>query len=191
MKKFEFDQVTTRGGDRGESSLADGERRRKDDLLFHTLGTIDELSSQIGVARAHLAQSSGPRTSELRHRGDELQHIQVKLQTLAGMVAVPRMSKLFEKSTKIDASDIEKLERLENALMKKTEVPQMFVQPGETIVSAHLHVARTVCRRAERWVVRCIREQGHSHLVPAQQYLNRLSDYLFIMAVWYEQRGKE
>ncbi|MDY7026911.1 MAG: cob(I)yrinic acid a,c-diamide adenosyltransferase [Spirochaetota bacterium] len=191
MKQFEFNQVTTRGGDRGESSLADGERRRKDDLFFHTLGTIDELNSQIGVVRAHLEQESEALRNRFRRSGGDLVRIQKNLQVIGGMAAVPRWSRLFSTAAKIDPAEIEELEKQERALMKHTSVPQQFIQPGETVLSAFLHVARTVCRRSERWVVNCIRERGLDHLITAQQYLNRLADYLFIMALWYEQNREE
>jgi len=191
MGQFEFEQVTTRGGDRGESSLADGERRRKDDLFFHTLGSIDELSSYLGVVRSHLHREPKAIQSTLRRSGIDISDIQEKLQLIGGMAAVPRWSKLFEKSKKISSAEVERLEKQERALMKQTAVPQRFVQPGETVLSAHIHVARTVCRRSERWVVQCIRERGLDHLIPAQQYLNRLADFLFVLALWYEQNREE
>jgi cob(I)alamin adenosyltransferase len=98
---------------------------------------------------------------------------------------------VYGTAVKIDPAEIEELEKQERALMKHTSVPQQFIQPGETVLSAFLHVARTVCRRSERWVVNCIRERGLDHLITAQQYLNRLADYLFIMALWYEQNREE
>lgn len=187
MKKFEFHQVTTRGGDRGETSLADGERRRKDDLLFNTLGSIDELNSQLGLVRAHLRLEPEAVQSEFSRTGGDLLAIQTNLQVIGGMTAVPRRSKLFDTMQRTGPAEIEELEKQEMALMQHTAIPQRFVQPGETVLSANIHVARTVCRRSERFLVSCIRERGLDHLVSGQQYLNRLADYLFIMALWYEQ----
>ncbi|MFO7849936.1 MAG: cob(I)yrinic acid a,c-diamide adenosyltransferase [Spirochaetia bacterium] len=178
MERLEFTQVTTRGGDTGESSLADGERRRKDDLLFETLGTLDELVSYLGVVRAGI----DGKTAEV------ILAVQRSLQIISGMAAVPKRSKLFPDSKKIDDSDIEKLEREEALILKETKISGKFVSPGDTELSAHIHVARTICRRAERRIVTCIREQGHSHLIPAQRYINRLADYLFVLAVREEQR---
>ena len=178
MKRFDFSQVTTRGGDRGESSLANGERRRKDDLIFHTLGTIDELSAQLGVARSML--DTDPAKGIL--------FAQERLQVIGGLLAVPKRAEQFQRIRKIEQRDIVDLEKKEHRLMQHTKVPDKFVIPGDSAAAAHLHVARAVCRRSERWVVNCIRERGLDHLIPAQQFLNRLADYLFILALWIEQR---
>ena len=178
MKHFEFSHVTTRGGDRGESSLANGERRRKDDLIFHTLGTIDELGSQLGVVRSLL--DSTPAKGIL--------FAQERLQIIGGLLAVPKRSEQFERIRKIELRDIEELEKKEARMMQHTTVPDKFVIPGDSQVAAHIHVARAVCRRSERWMVSCIRERGMDQLIPAQQFLNRLADYLFILALWIEQK---
>jgi cob(I)alamin adenosyltransferase len=177
MAEYEFSQITTRGGDTGESSLADGERRRKDDLYFETLGALDELVSYLGVVRSGMD----------RKNADVLSEIQKTLQNIAGMVAVPRRSELFEAAPKIGKEEVKKLEKEEERLMKKTTIPSEFIRPGKTSLSSHIHVARTICRRTERRIVTCIRERGLSHLIPAQNYLNRLADYLFILAVWKEK----
>lgn len=174
MAKREFAQVTTRGGDTGESSLADGERRRKDDLYFETLGVLDELTSYLGVVRADMKGKAA----------ETLLEIQKELQIIAGMVAIPKRSELFASAPKVDDSHIEKLEKEEARLLGKTSIPPEFIRPGATRLSAHIHVARTICRRAERVVVTCIRDRGLAHLIPAQRYLNRLADYLFILAVF-------
>ena len=108
MAKIEFEQVTTRGGDRGESSLADGERRPKDDLFFHTLGTIDELNSHLGLIKALVKDA---------HRDErDLILIQENVQKIAGMIAVPRRSPLFEKLQGIEDSDIAHLEKMEQEM---------------------------------------------------------------------------
>ncbi len=177
MKQFEFSQVTTRGGDKGESSLANGERRRKDDLVFHVLGTVDELNSSLGVVRASLDKEPA--------RG--IYSAQERLQIIGGMLAVPKSSDQYERIRKIEQKDIEDLEKREHRIMKHTKVPECFVVPGESLQAAHIHVARAVCRRAERWMVSCIRERGLNQLIPAQQYLNRLADYLFILALQVEE----
>ncbi len=178
MVEYEFSQITTRGGDTGESSLADGERRRKDDLYFETLGALDELVSYLGLVRSGMD----------RKNAEILAEIQKTLQIVSGMVAVPKRSKLFEAAPKIGKEEVEKLEREEARLMKKTQIPSEFIRPGETSLSSHIHVARTICRRAERRVVTCIRDRGLSQLIPAQNYMNRLADYLFILAVWKEKQ---
>ncbi len=178
MKQFEFSQVTTRGGDKGESSLADGERRRKDDLIFHALGTIDELSSFLGVVRASVDKEPA----------QGILSAQERLQIIGGMLAVPKRSDQYQRIRKIEKKDIEDLEKMEHRLMKHTKVPEKFVLPGGSLIASHIHVARAVCRRAERWIVACIRERGLNQLIPAQQYLNRLADFLFILALQTEQK---
>ncbi len=188
MGRIQFEQVTTRGGDRGESSLADGERRRKDDLFFHTLGTIDELSSQLGFVRALMKNEPRDMGDLLLQKERGITLIQENLQKIAGMIAVPRRSPLFEKLRGIENSDIVGLEKMEQRLMEGTEIPVGFIQPGDSTVSASLHVARAVCRRTERWVVSCIRDRGLDYLASSQQYLNRLGDFLFVCALRYDQR---
>jgi len=190
MAKIEFEQITTRGGDRGESSLADGERRRKDDMLFHTLGTIDELNSHLGVVKAGVRAEGQDANRSFQRLAGDLTGIQESLQKIAAQVAIPRRSALFEKAPKISDDDIDDLEKREQRLMKHTDIPQVFVHPGDSVVSASIHVARTVCRRSERWVVACIRERGFEYLIPGQKYLNRLADFLFVCALWYDQNLK-
>ncbi|MDZ7792848.1 MAG: cob(I)yrinic acid a,c-diamide adenosyltransferase [Spirochaetia bacterium] len=181
MKQYEFSQVTTRGGDGGETSLANGERLRKDDLLFHTLGSIDELNSQLGVVRGSLEKK----------QAQDIITVQERLQVIGGMLAVPKRSEQYEKIRKIDGKDIEELEKREYRLMQHCKVPDKFVLPGDSLKAAHTHVARAVCRRVERWMVGCIRERGLNQLIPAQQYLNRLADYLFILGLWLEQNDED
>ena len=177
MDEVEFSRVTTRGGDHGESSLSDGERRRKDDLLFHTLGSLDELISHLGVVRALCSSQEGV----------DIDVVQRRLQILSGLVAVPRRGRVPDKAQRIEEKDLEELERWERLLMDRTSIPNRFIQPGDSLISANIHVARAVCRRAERWLVGCIRDKGMDHLIPGQRYLNRLSDYLFVLALWWDQ----
>ncbi|HDQ13762.1 MAG TPA: cob(I)yrinic acid a,c-diamide adenosyltransferase [Sediminispirochaeta sp.] len=185
MKKFEFSQVTTRGGDRGESSLVGGDRRRKDDLYFQCLGDLDELISQIGLLRAHLRLEAKEKQRRFQHLGQELREIQLMLQKIAGLVASPRTGD--RSASPIGEEEVHELEKWEHRLIEETNVPHEFIQPGDHVVSALAHVARSVCRRAERSVVSCIRERGRERLIGSQQYLNRLGDYLFICALWYDQ----
>lgn len=177
---IEFEKVTTRGGDRGESSLYNGERRRKDDLLFHALGDLDELTSHLGVVKALCGDGvvSG-----------FLSWVQEKLIILGAQIATPPRDPLYSKISALTKIDIETLEQEEKKLLKKTVIGDKFILPGDTVLSSHTDVARTVCRRAERWLVTCIRDAGLGHLPPGQNFLNRLSDYLFILARSFEQKG--
>ncbi len=175
---IEFERITTRGGDRGESSLFNGERRPKSDLLFAALGDLDELSSAIGVARA--AARNGNRKRELY----EMQQVLFKI---GAQVATPEHDPVYKRLKLIEPSDLELLEEREQVLMRSVTLPNQFITPGDTLPGAHCDLARAVCRRAERTLVMCIRTHGLTQLAPAQNYLNRLSDYLFVLARYFEQ----
>lgn len=173
---IEFEMVTTRGGDRGESGLGDGSRRRKDDLQFELLGTLDELSANLGVVRAHLVAAGGTETA------GRIEAVQRNLLTISGIAAFTPGSAPPEFHLKLPEGELEELEQWEHTVLEKTPLEPRFVVPGDTVLSAHIHVARTVCRRAERRMVGVIRERGHTDLIPAQRYINRLSDLLFVLA---------
>jgi cob(I)alamin adenosyltransferase len=175
---LEFEQVTTRGGDYGESSLYDGSRLRKDDVLFAAMGDIDELSSHLGLLKASLSRKNRRRRAIV----DEIQSAQETLIRIGSMVATPKASELYASIAVLERRDIERIETIEHALLSHTEVPDRFVLPGESAEAAFADVARAVCRRAERSLIACIRDRELGHLAICQNYLNRLSDYLFILA---------
>ena len=176
---IEFDKVTTRGGDRGETSLYNGKRLRKDDLLIETLGDNDELGSFLGVAKA---------VSRDRKLKKILSDIQEDLVRIGAMIATPPGDPLNETFSPLLPRDTERLEKIEKAYLRRAEIPEAFILPGETPTSAHLDVARSVCRRVERKVVACIRERNLGQLIPCQHYLNRLSDLLFILARYLSEQ---
>jgi cob(I)alamin adenosyltransferase len=176
----EFELVTTRGGDHGESGYYSGERRRKDDLLFEALGDIDELNSVVGVARARLHA----RRSEVFG----LTEIQRQLLRLSSMVATTPGHELYDTFEHIVEEDVEALERVQRNLMKQTRIEPVFILPGESEESATIDVARSVCRRAERRLVAVIRERGRFDLHACQNFLNRLSDYLFVLGRHIDQK---
>lgn len=178
---LEFDQITTRGGDLGESSLYNGERRAKDEAIFESLGDIDELSSHLGLVK------HGVRSAGFSLEADTLEGIQKRLILLGGEIATPRSAPLFHKIEHLSAEDIEWLEAAEYLLLKETEIPPLFVLPGKTELGARTDIARSVCRRAERSLVRCIRREGMIHLARGQNFINRLSDYLFVLGRRIEQ----
>jgi cob(I)alamin adenosyltransferase len=173
MGRIEFEQVTTRGGDRGMSHLADGEPRRKDDPLFEALGDLDELSSWLGVVRASV------REGRLRR---EMARIQEDLLTVGAQVSTPRLSQQYGRLRLLEQEDLLRLESWEKKLLARTEIAPRFILHGDHPVAAWVDVARTVCRRAERRVVALIRDAGMIHLALCQNYINRLSDYLFVLA---------
>lgn len=170
---IEFERVTTRGGDTGDSSLYSGERRGKDDRIFAALGDVDELQSALGVARAHISDDVSARF---------FYDIQKVLVRLGAQVATSPSSELYATFREIGEEDIEGLESQMRSLMDRTEIPDAFVMAGSSPASAFVDMARSVARRAERSVVAIIRSGYMTHLYAAQRYLNRLSDYLFVAA---------
>jgi cob(I)alamin adenosyltransferase len=185
-RKLEFDHVTTRGGDGGESSLFDGERRSKSDVAFETLGDLDELTSWLGVVRArHRTAWSGP----LRDLDAELSDVQIILSRIAALVACRPGSEPYGRLVQVDDETVEALELREARLLTVTRIEPRFIIPGDDEAASELDFARSVCRRCERRLVGVIRDaaQPRPDLHAAQHYLNRLSDFLFVAARTAEQ----
>lgn len=174
----EFDKVTTKGGDKGESSLYDGRRERKDDIIFEALGTLDTLNSYLGLVRALLG-------------GDEqkamLVNVQETLLRIGSELATAPEADVYARLRHLEPSDVERLETAEKALLDETEIENRFILPGTTVVSAHIDVARTICRETERRIVACMNTHNLAHLRIPQNYINRLADLLFILARYCEQ----
>ncbi|MEI6082760.1 MAG: cob(I)yrinic acid a,c-diamide adenosyltransferase [Verrucomicrobiota bacterium] len=159
-------KIYTRTGDAGDTGLVDGERVSKDSPRLWAYGTVDELNSVIGVARA----------GKLDKKTDAiLAGIQNDLFDLgAELAGAPGM---------VRQSQIDALEKLMDACNAKLGPLREFILPGGTPAAAQLHVARTVCRRAERF---CVRLKPDGLAVP---YLNRLSDALFVLARWVNYKA--
>jgi cob(I)alamin adenosyltransferase len=174
-KEYTFDMVTTKGGDNGKSSLLDGQRLYKDDDYFQVVGDLDELSSFLGMVREN-------------HSVKFIDTIQRDLIQIAGTVASKESSEeRKEYVQEISLSDIIKIEKEQKKLNPK--IATEFISPGEFAEkkTAVIDVARSVCRRAERSLVDLIRRRGRRDLIICQKYLNRLSDYLFMLARKKEQ----
>jgi cob(I)alamin adenosyltransferase len=171
-------KVYTRGGDEGTTSLGTGERVAKDAPRLEAYGTVDELNSVIGWA---LAIGLSPAVA------DALRRIQNELFHLGADLCVPEEDKLRLPVPQIGASHVEALEELMDRLSESLPPLDNFILPGGSAAAGALHLARTVCRRAERHVVALARnEKVGAHAIP---YLNRLSDALFVMAR-YENRQR-
>jgi cob(I)alamin adenosyltransferase len=162
-------RIYTRGGDAGETSLGDGSRVSKLDPRIAAFGTVDELNSHIGLA---LADPELP----VSMRGP-LERVQNELFDLGADLSVPPS---VEGRLRVSQSQVDALERLCDELNEPLPELKSFVLPGGTRPAAQLHVARTVCRRAEREALAAAREVEIDPL--ALVYLNRLSDLLFILA---------
>lgn len=164
-------KIYTKTGDKGQTSLFGGERVPKHHLRIESYGTVDELNSYIGLLRDTFIN---PDTTVV------LIEIQDRLFTLGSMLATPD-----EKDGKIKIPHIkeEDITYLENQidLMNETLPPlRSFVLPGGALAVSYSHIARTVCRRAERLVVHLAENEKVDELVV--KYLNRLSDYLFTLS---------
>lgn len=163
-------KIVTRTGDQGETGLGDGSRLSKDDLIVHCMGEVDELNSWIGMVRAAL-----PEEDEFQAPLNQIQH---DLFDLGGELAMPGYDALNpDMVIQLD----EKLEQLNQHLPALKD----FILPGGDEVTARLHMARTVARRAERALVSLLRSDSLDEIQGEHlslQYLNRLSDLLFVMA---------
>jgi cob(I)alamin adenosyltransferase len=167
-------KVYTRGGDSGETSLFGGQRVSKDAARVEAYGDVDELNAVIGIARAELGE---------RDLVEQLGLIQSSLFDLGAELATPDAEGRERKGQtmpRVDAEDVEVLEGWIDAFDAELAPLTHFVLPGGTRIAGLLHLARTVCRRAERRVVAL---RGHEDVaLLLVQYLNRLSDYLFTAA---------
>jgi cob(I)alamin adenosyltransferase len=172
-------KVYTRTGDDGSTALGGGQRLGKDALRIECYGTVDELNSVLGVAVAavldpRLLRALAAIQNELFHLGSDLCILEADKQR----AAVPR----------IEARHVDALESLIDELQETLAPLENFILPGGSLGAAHLHVARTVCRRAERLLVALARREAvGEHTV---RYLNRLSDALFVMARRENQVGE-
>ncbi len=175
-------KIYTRGGDAGETSLVDGKRRRKDDARIEAYGTVDEVNAAIGVVRLH--------TSGLYD--DMLARIQNDLFDLGADLATPGEDFIPNPDDEMPALRImaEQTKRLEeeiDAMNENLSPLTSFILPGGSEAAAHLHMARTIARRAERLIIKA---QDHEAINPeAVKYINRLSDHLFVMSRATNQNG--
>jgi cob(I)alamin adenosyltransferase len=172
-----IDRVYTKGGDKGETSLIGGERVSKAAPRLECYGTLDELNAVVGLVVEALAQSkAGP------HLVPILRRVQNELFNLGCELATPDAAQRA-KLPRIEARHVEGLERDIDAVNDELPALKSFVLPGGGWASAHCHLARTVCRRAERLVVALARS-GEDVGELSVQYLNRLSDALFVWGRW-------
>lgn len=167
-------KVYTRTGDRGETGLTGGSRVPKDDLCIETYGTVDELNAFIGLARA---AALDPASKPVDGLPKDLLRVQHQLFNLGSMLSTPP-GQIKPTQPQIVERDIVWLEERMDAVTPGLPVLRSFVLPGGSRLNGLLHVARTVCRRAERLCV-TLRRQGRCGDLEVR-YLNRLSDALFV-----------
>ena len=180
-------KVYTRTGDGGKTRLAGGQQVAKDSLRVEAYGTVDELNASVGLVRAmngeggHAPESTAQLEQDLRWVKNKLFDVGSLLATAPGQT--------FKNMPTIKAQDAIRLERMIDRCQKDLAPLKEFILPGGGKVSAVLHQARTICRRAERICVRLAKEEALDPQII--KYLNRLSDALFVWARWVAKTQDE
>ncbi len=176
-----LNRIYTRTGDQGTTALAAGGRRPKHDLRIEAFGTVDETNACLGLVRVHTAG----------HEIDPmLGRIQNDLFDLGADLATVETDKpLPYEPLRITQAQVDRLEQEIDRLNGELSVLRSFVLPGGTPAAAALHLARTVCRRAERHVVELTERPDEKVSPEAVKYLNRLSDFLFVASRYVNDKG--
>ena len=177
-----LNRIYTRTGDDGSTALGNGERRPKHDLRIAAYGTVYEVNAAIGMVRLH--------TGADQRLDAMLARIQNDLFDLGADLCSPDKGKGpgGERLAVVDAQ-VARLEQEIDALNGELTPLRSFVLPGGTPAAAMLHLARTVCRRAERMIVELSQRPGESVSAAVVKYVNRLSDFLFVASRYVNDKG--
>ena len=170
-------KIYTKTGDMGDTSLFGGQRVPKDALRIEAYGTVDELNSLIGIVRA---ENSDPEVDRI------MEQVQNELFELGADLATPRSAEKRQIKL-IEPRDVNDLEKVIDTLEAHLRPLRSFILPGGSPVAARIQFARTVCRRAERVVVRLSRNEDIGESITT--YLNRLSDLLFVLSRYVNQKS--
>ena len=178
-------KIYTKSGDKGQTSLFTGERVPKNDLFIEALGSVDECNSSLGVAISLLHDNS-----DLAETKKQLEAIQHTLFDVGAAIATPRTKAATSKieKTRFSSDDTIFLENWIDAMEVELPKLQAFILPGGHPCGATLHLARSICRRAERSVVPLVDQADVDDNVSI--YLNRLSDYLFVASRYVNLKFK-
>jgi cob(I)alamin adenosyltransferase len=173
--RLTLSRIYTRGGDKGQTSLVGGQRVPKDALRIDCYGTVDELNAFIGAACLSAEEK------EISKLAAILKRVQHELFNLGSILAT-KPEDVHPKQPRVTSAEIEQLEREIDQMNAGLPALRSFVLPGGSRLNTDLHICRTVCRRAERIAVALSQKEE----VPAEaiQYLNRLSDALFVWSRW-------
>jgi cob(I)alamin adenosyltransferase len=175
-----LNRIYTRAGDEGSTMLGNGEFRKKYDLRVSAYGTVDEVTAAIGVARLHTADTPVDTM---------LARIQNDLFDLAADLCSPDKGKgPGGERLAVNAHQVKRLEDEIDALNAELAPLRTFVLAGGSPAAAHLHLARTICRRAERVIVE-LKDSGESVSPEVMSYINRLSDFLFVASRYLNDKG--
>ena len=178
-----LNKIYTRTGDGGMTGLAAGPRRSKADLRIESFGAVDEANAALGLAMLHAGDQP-----EL---GAMLTRIQNDLFDLGADLATPDTGEVQEWAPlRIVEAQVERLEKEIDRLNAELAPLNSFILPGGSALSAHLHLGRTITRRAERLMVALKEKDGEVVSAAALKYVNRLSDFLFVAARYANETGK-
>jgi len=177
-----LNKIYTRTGDDGTTALGTGERRKKYDLRIAAYGTLDETNAAIGIARLH--------TADVAALDRSLSRIQNDLFDVGADLCTPHKGKgPGGARLTVTATQVTWLEREIDRLNAELESLRSFILPGGFAAAAYLHLARTICRRAERLIAE-LQDQADESITPeVLKYVNRLSDYLFVAARYTNDKG--
>lgn len=178
-----LNKIYTKTGDGGTTGLATGPRRSKSDLRIESFGAVDEANAALGLAMLHTGDQPG--------LAEMLTRIQNDLFDLGADLATPDTGEKPEwEPLRIVDAQVERLEKEIDLLNAELSPLNSFILPGGAALSAYLHLARTVSRRAERLMVALREKDGEVVSAAALKYVNRLSDFLFVAARYANDRGK-
>lgn len=179
-----LNRIYTKTGDAGTTALGSGERVPKTSVRIAAYGTVDETNSQLGMVRIHLA-GADPLVDQM------LLRIQNDLFDLGADLCVPdRGEELPYEPLRMTDAQVKRLEDEIDLLNAELQPLRSFILPGGSAAAAALHVARTVCRRAERVMVELAALETEPVSPAALKYINRLSDFLFVAGRYVNDRGK-
>src|SRR5688572_10776484 len=179
-----LNRIYTRTGDDGTTSLGSGDRRKKYDLRVAAYGTLDEVNAVVGMVRLHTQGDASLDPALDRAIG----RIQNDLFDVEADLCLSEKGPGGARLTVTDAQ-VEWLEQEIDKLNAELAPLKSFVLPGGSAASAYLHLARTVCRRAERIMVELQDQEGEEVSPPSLKYVNRLSDYLFVAGRYANDKG--
>jgi cob(I)alamin adenosyltransferase len=174
-----LNRIYTRTGDDGTTALGSGERRKKSDLRVAAYGTLDELNAAVGLARVHNADTA---------LDCLLAHVQNDLFDAGADLCLSQKGPGGARMTVTD-TQVEWLEQQIDKLNAELSPLRSFVLPGGRPIAGYLHLARTICRRAERLMVELAERSSEGVTPAALRYVNRLSDLLFVAARYVNDKG--
>jgi cob(I)alamin adenosyltransferase len=177
-----LNRIYTRTGDDGTTSLGSGARRKKYDLRVDAYGTLDEVNAVLGLVRLHTANDPALDAALSRIQND-LFDVEADLCLSEKGPGGARMT--------VTEAQVAWLEQEIDRLNEALEPLKSFILPGGSPASAYMHLARTVCRRAERIIVALRDQPGEEVSAPSLQYVNRLSDYLFVAGRYANDKGRK